>query len=234
VTVGPTPAHLPVGQGKPSAADRVSVLLRQELLSGRHRPGARLKEEELSERFRTSRYTVRAALRSLVAAGMLDHRANAGASVPLLTRERVLELSDHREVLEVGALRLALRRGGDLDGVAEATRALERLTDDAPWADVVLAHQRIHHELVASAGNDKLLQAYVQCEDELLYVVSTVRPDYTARLLADLHVRLLAGLQRGSQEALRALERDLRTGRDAVLATLATAGHPVLPAAAGG
>jgi DNA-binding GntR family transcriptional regulator len=210
----------------------VAALLRSELLSGRHQPGARLKEEELSERFRTSRYTVRSALQSLVAAGMLDHRANRGASVPLLTRQRVDELSDHREVLEVGALRLALRRGGDLRGVAEATRALERLTVDAPWSEVVVTHQRIHHELVASAGNDKLLQAYVQCEDELLYVVSTVRPDYTAARLAELHVRLLAGLRRSREDAVRALEDDLRTGRDAVLQSLGANRPAHVPAAA--
>jgi DNA-binding GntR family transcriptional regulator len=203
-----------------NAADRVAAQLREELLSGLHRPGERLREEELATRLRTGRYTVRAALRALVASGLLDHRPNRGAVVPLLTRERVDELYDYREVLEIGALELAQRGGADLSAVADATHALQNLPADAPWVDVILTHQRIHHELVLAAGNSKLLLAYTQCEEELHYVVSTVRPDFTAPRLAELHTILLAELQRGGRAAIQALERDLRVGRSAVLDAL--------------
>lgn len=214
----------------PNAAERVAALLREDLLSGHYQLGERLKQEELAARFQAGRYTVRSAIGTLASSGMLDHRANRGAVVPWLTRERVNELSDHREVLETGAL----RRGAALATVADATHALERLTSDASWVDVVLTHQRIHHELVVTAGNDKLVQAYAQCEDELLYVVSAVRRDYTAPRLADLHTQLLLGLQRGPEEAVRALERDLRTGRAAVHEAVDRAEEPFLPAAASG
>ncbi|WP_432421440.1 GntR family transcriptional regulator [Nocardia carnea] len=173
-----------------NAAERVAAQLRDELLSGSHRPGERIREEELAARFGTGRYTVRAALRSLVVSGLLDHRPNRGAIVPLLSRERVDELFDHREVLEVGALRLAQRHGVDLSAVVEATRALQNLPDSTPWAEVIVTHQRIHRELVVAAGNRKLSQAYAQCEEELHYVVSTVRPDFTAGRLAQLHTTL--------------------------------------------
>lgn len=203
-----------------NAAERVAAHLRDELLSGSHRPGERLREEELAARFGTGRYTVRAALKSLVASGLLDHRPNRGAIVPLLSTERVDELYDHREVLEIGALRLAQRHGADLGAVIEATDALRNLADDAPWVDVIVTHQRIHHELVVAAGNGKLLQAYAQCEEELHYVVSTVRPDFTASRLALLHMTLLAELRRGGEAAIEALENDLRIGRSAVLDAL--------------
>jgi len=203
-----------------NAADRVAAQLREELLSGLHRPGERLREEELATRLRTGRYTVRSALRALVASGLLDHRPNRGAIVPLLTQERVDELYDHREVLEIGALQLAQRGGADLSAVADATHALQNLPADARWVDVILTHQRIHHELVLAAGNSKLLLAYTQCEEELHYVVSTVRPDFTAPRLAELHTILLAELQRGGRAAIQALERDLRVGRSAVLDAL--------------
>ncbi|MGQ4615698.1 GntR family transcriptional regulator [Nocardia sp. R7R-8] len=203
-----------------NAAGRVAAHLRDELLSGSHRPGERLREEELAARFGTGRYTVRAALRSLVASGLLDHRPNRGAIVPLLSRERVDELYDHREVLEIGALRLAQRHGADLGRVAEATHALQALPDDASWVEVIVTHQRIHHELVVAAANSKLLQAYTQCEEELHYVVSTVRPDFTASRLAQLHTTLLAELQRGGAAAIAALEYDLQIGRSAVLDAL--------------
>ncbi|GAB3357875.1 GntR family transcriptional regulator [Modestobacter lapidis] len=210
----------PVEVEPENAAGRLAALLREELLSARYPPGERLKEEELAARFRTGRYTVRAALRILVSSGLLDHRPNRGASVPLLTRDRVNEVSAYREVLEVGALRLALQRQADLDAFVAATRALERLPDDAPWIDVVETHQAIHTSLLVAAGNDRLLAAYLLCEEELRYIVSTVRPDFTAGRLAALHTRLLAGIHCGGDAAVTALEADLHTGRQAVLDAL--------------
>lgn len=214
--------RIPAVDNGRNAADRVAMTLREELLSGRYEAGERLKEEELAARLRTGRYTIRSAFQSLGAAGLLDLRSNRGASVPSLTRQRVDTLSDYREVLEVGALRLALKQGADFSAFAAATRALLELPDDAEWVDVVLTHQRLHHELVAAAGNDRLLQAYAQCEEELLFVVSTTRPDYTARRLADLHRELLIGVEKGGETAIEALQRDLSIGRAAVLHALAS------------
>jgi DNA-binding GntR family transcriptional regulator len=219
VLAGPD-ARIPAVENGRNAADRVARTLREELLSGRYEAGERLKEEELAARFRTGRYTIRAAFQSLGAAGLLDLRANRGASVPSLTRQRVDALSDYREVLEVGALRLALKQGADFSAFVTATQALLDLPVDAPWVDVVLTHQRLHHELVAAAGNERLLQAYAQCEEELLFVVSTTRPDYTARRLAELHRELLIGVERGGETAIEALQRDLSIGRAAVLHVL--------------
>lgn len=206
--------------GGTSAAERLAEELRAELLSGRYAPGQRLKEEELAARFGTGRYTVRTALRIVAQSRLLEHRANRGATVPQLTRQRVDEVSDYRQVLEVGALRLALARRADLDGIVEATRALQELDDEARWVDVVLRHQQIHREVVVAAGNAPILQAYSLCEDELRYIVSTVRPDYTASRLTMLHLDLLAGLHRGGATAIRALERDLLVGRCAVVDAL--------------
>lgn len=235
----PNGATRPVDGGSDNAAGRLAAVLREELLSGRYPPGERLKEEELAARFRTGRYTVREAVRMLVGSGLLDHRPNRGASVPLLTPARVREVSAYREVLEVGALRLALQRGADLGAVVTATQALEALPDDAPWVEVVETHQAIHTSLMVAARNDRLLAAYLRCEEELRYIVSTVRPDFTASRLAALHTRLLAGIRRGGDAAVAALEDDLHTGRQAVLDALrhpddvaqATESRPVDPTA---
>lgn len=225
VATGSNGALRLVDGGSDNAAGRLAALLREELLSGRYPPGERLKEEELAVRFRAGRYTVRAAVRMLVGSGLLDHRPNRGASVPLLVPDRVHEVSAYREVLEVGALRVALQRGADLGAVVAATKALDELPDDAPWIDVVETHQAIHTSLIVAAGNDRLLSAYLRCEEELRYIVSTVRPDFTAGRLATLHTRLLAGIRRGGDAAVAALEEDLHTGRQAVLDALPHPDH---------
>jgi hypothetical protein len=49
-------------------------------------------------------------------------------------------------------------------------------------------HGRIHHEIIAAAGNDHLLNAYARCEEEMRVLLAVLRPDFfTRRLLQALH-----------------------------------------------
>ncbi|HEY4458696.1 MAG TPA: GntR family transcriptional regulator [Pseudonocardiaceae bacterium] len=199
-----------------TAAATLADRLRAELLDGALPPGTRLKEEELAERFGAGRYTVRSALRTLVASGLLEHELNRGARVPHLLPARVDELYAYRTVLEVGALRLAQSQGEPLALVEQTTAALVELPDDTPWPEVIGVHQDIHRAIVRWSGNNRLLEAYALCEQELAFVVASTRPNYTARQLADLHTRLLDQLRLGGQRAASALTRDIETGRRAV------------------
>jgi DNA-binding GntR family transcriptional regulator len=199
-----------------TAAATLAHKLRAELLDGTLPPGTRLKEEELAERFAAGRYTVRSALRTLVAAGLLEHVPNRGARVPFLLPARVDELYAYRTVLEVGALRLAQARHEPLAPIETATAALVELPEDTPWPQVIDVHQEVHRAIVQWSGNARLLEAYALCEQELALVVSSTRPNYTARQLAELHLRLLARLRRGGEPAATALTRDIEIGRRAV------------------
>lgn len=199
-----------------SAATVLADKLRAELLDGSLRPGTRLKEEELAERFAAGRYTVRSALRTLVAAGLLEHEAHRGARVPELLPARVNELYDYRTVLELGALRLGQARDTPLAPIEKATAALVELPHDTPWPEVIGTHQEVHRAIVRWGGNTRLLDAYAVCEQELQFVVASTRPNYTARRLAELHVDLLARLRQGGERAATALARDIEVGRRAV------------------
>jgi DNA-binding GntR family transcriptional regulator len=179
-----------------------------------------VKEEEVAERFHAGRYTVRSALRTLVAARLLEHEPNRGARVPVLRREHVDELYEYRTVLEVGSLRAAQAHGASLAPVETATAALVALPADAPWPEVIGTHQEIHRAVVRSSGNGRLIDAYEICEDELQFVIASTRPDYSARRLADLHVDLLDRLRDGGETAIAALARDIEVGRRAVHAAM--------------
>jgi DNA-binding GntR family transcriptional regulator len=199
-----------------ASAEVIADKLRHQLLDGSFRPGDRLKEEELAERFRVGRYTVRSALRTLVASGLLEHEANRGAEVPVLTRARVDELYEYRTVLEVGSLRAAQARSASFAPVACATAALEALPLDTAWPEVIGAHQEIHRAIVRMSANRRLISAYQLCEEELQFVVAMTRPAYTAQQLAGLHVELLRKLRRGLNGAVSALADDIEIGRLAV------------------
>lgn len=217
----------------PSTPEVVAAALRDEVLDGLLLPGARLREEGLCERFGVGRHSVRAALRLLVAAGLVVHERNRGATVRPLSRARVDESFDFRIALELGSLRLALARGADLTPVEQAVRALEALPEHTPWRQLTECHGRIHHEIVRAAGNDRLLEAYRGCEDELQLLFAVLRPDFSAQRLALLHRQLVDALQLGGEPALLALEDDLeRSGRAAVLHALARGEGAVDPAVA--
>lgn len=202
----------------PSAPERIAAALRDEVLDGLLLPGSRLREESLCRRFGTGRHTIRAALHLLVVAGLAVHERHRGASVRPLTRERLDETFRFRAVIELGSLRLAQSRGADLSRVERAVSELESLADGTPWRRVMQAHARIHHEIVAAAGNDRLLAAYRSCEDELQLLFAVIRPDFTATSLARLHRVLVDQLALGGETAVRALSHDLEmSGRAAVL-----------------
>ena len=199
-----------------TAAAVLAEKLRRELLDGTLPAGARLKEEDLAERFGVGRYTVRSALRTLVAAGLLEHEVNRGARVPVLLPARVDELYEYRTVLEVGSLRVGLVRRQPLTDIEEATAAMAGLPPDTPWPEVIGTHQEIHRAIVRWSGNTRLLEAYDLCEQEIQFVVASTRPDYTVQRLAALHTGLLTRLRLGGARAATALARDIETGRKAV------------------
>jgi DNA-binding GntR family transcriptional regulator len=204
------------------AATVLAERLRGELLAGTLPAGTRLKEEALAERFGVGRYTVRSALRTLVADGMLEHEANRGARVPHLSQARVDELYEYRTILEVGGLRAGMAKHQPLTVIEKATAALLDLPPDTQWPEVIDVHQEIHRAIVRWGGNSRLQDAYALCEREIEFVVASTRPDYTGIRLADLHVRLLDHLRLGGERATTALARDIETGRRAVHQAIGT------------
>lgn len=88
--------------------------LREAILRGVFLPGERLVEAQLSERFRASRFTVRAALQDLAGEGLIEVHRNRGAQVRKVSLDEAVEITEVRMVLE---------------GLV-AARAAERVTDE--------------------------------------------------------------------------------------------------------
>ncbi|WP_193563841.1 GntR family transcriptional regulator [Streptomyces sp. L-9-10] len=139
--------------------ERVLTALRQDIIAGRLRPGDRLVERELAERFEVSRVPVREAIRALVAEGFVLFETPRRTVVRRLTPADVDELFELREALEVYAAGLAAERASR-DSLAE----LEELLDRAAVATRVRDAERItdintrfHDRVLAMAGNSLLI-----------------------------------------------------------------------------
>ena len=78
----------------------VTDQLRDEILEGVFRPGERLIELNLGERYGVGRAGVRAALLELDSEGLVDREANRGATVRRISLEEAIEIAEVRGILE--------------------------------------------------------------------------------------------------------------------------------------
>ncbi|MEU9285317.1 GntR family transcriptional regulator [Streptomyces sp. NPDC048275] len=139
--------------------ERVLAELRQEIIAGRLRPGDRLVERELAERFGVSRVPVREAIRALVAEGFVHFETPRRTVVRRLTPTDVAELFELREALEVYAAGLAASRATPED-LAEVEELLDRAAAATRAEDAELItdiNSRLHDRILAMAGNSLLI-----------------------------------------------------------------------------
>jgi len=94
-------------------SEAVAIELRRAIARGEYRPGERLTEAALCERFKVSRTPVREALRELEAEGLVTITSNLGASVVKLTLEDMNHIYDMLIVLEGTACSMASTRMSD-------------------------------------------------------------------------------------------------------------------------
>src|SRR5690349_12162044 len=84
--------------------------LRRKILSNQLPPNTRLKEDEWAKKLGVSRMAVREALTRLLGEDLVVLGEKGGYSVKPLLAGEVHEIRELREVLELGALRLAYRK----------------------------------------------------------------------------------------------------------------------------
>ncbi|WP_207005610.1 GntR family transcriptional regulator [Trinickia mobilis] len=125
------------------------------------RPGERVNELELAEKFQVSRTPLREALNRLVAENLLLFVPNRGFYVRELNRQDIFDLFELRRSIESSAVQLAVQRTDDKD-----VRALRKFWKDvmknkahAPAAELVTRDEEFHVRLVAMSGNNEMVRA---------------------------------------------------------------------------
>ena len=139
-----------------STPDAVREALRRAISAGEMAPGFQLRQDNLAERFGTSRIPVREALRQLEAEGFVTFLPNRGAVVSDLSIDEVIELLEIRIALECHALRLAIPAMGDidLDDAREILRSYDEEPDPEKWGAF---NWRFHKALYAPCNRPRLL-----------------------------------------------------------------------------
>jgi len=190
-----------------STVDALAGALRREILDGELAAGAWLRERELCEAYGVARHSLRAALRTLAADGLVRIEPHRGARVAQLSRDDVRWLYELRAALELEAAHLALERnGGKLPG--EVHGALARLEaacagDDPPWSAINEAHAELHSAIVEAARSPRIASAHAALSGEMRLFLLALRPHLPPRRLAADHVALVRDLERAGPSVLR-------------------------------
>jgi len=132
-----------------TSPSHITDLLRQDILAGHLSPGARLVELELADRYRCGRAGIRSALVALEKEGLIERRANRGATVRRLTLAEAIQVTEARAALEVLVARHAARHADEdqrteLKGVVADMRAAVAKGDFLAYSGLnATLHQRL-------------------------------------------------------------------------------------------
>lgn len=193
--------------GRISTVDALAGALRSRIFEGELAAGARLPERDLTERYGVARHSVRAALRSLAADGLVSIEPHRGASVASLEEHGVRSLFELRAALELEAAHLALARNhGRLPpAVHDALHDLQAACAgaDPPWSAVNDAHAALHAAIVQAADSPRIEAAHAALSGEMRLFLLALKPHIPADQLAADHAALLEGLEADGPEVLR-------------------------------
>jgi DNA-binding GntR family transcriptional regulator len=187
-------------------ADSITESLRDAIFGGHFQAGQRLAEARLASSLKVSRAPVREALACLEQEGLVSRTPGGGATVTCLARKDIEEICTLRLPLEVLAVRLATRNGGEADWarLADNLRATERVTDPRELAEKDL---EFHEVIVRAAGHGRLLASWLQLRSQIRLLMvqwNLAHPDSPR------------GTVRGHRELLKAMQADDEDGAAAI------------------
>ena len=216
------------GRGASSAAllsQRVTLQIKNLILSGELKPGHRIRQEELAAQVGTSRIPVREALRYLESEGLVILKPNSGAWVAKLDIDECLEIYKIRERIEPLALMESVPNLTDIQ-VGHLQKLVEKIEKSRGTEEFMRLDREFHIGTYGGANMPELqgliqrywnkTQQYRRAYIELVGSGGRQYIDYEHRIMIESLKR------RDPQEAASLLHLHLRRTR------LALARHPEL------
>jgi len=150
------------GQARPSVVDSTVRVLREDIVDGRYRPGERLPEVAVMERFDVSRSTVREALQVLAVGGLVTLSPYRGARVSELSYDDALTLYHLRATVEPLLLERFCARATPaqlkgIDGIMLTMSETARTSDDL--RRIYRASHAFYEALLEGAGSVPIAHA---------------------------------------------------------------------------
>lgn len=138
--------------------EKILETIRDAILKGTLKPGERVSEPELAERFGISRTPIREAFRQLESEGYLEVIPRKGAVVASLSARDVLEFYSIKSILEGYAARIAAEKLSEkeIERLEAINARLQQIAADGDIKTFFRVHNEFHDLFIKAAGNDKL------------------------------------------------------------------------------
>ena len=221
------PAQSPV-HGETVA--HIVARLRDDILTRRAAPGARLIEADLTGRFAVSRGPIREALRRLAAEGFIEHAPNRGAVVRRLSRREIFELFQIRAELEALAARGAAVAAADPRQRAAFEAAIAPIYEDGPRepCTYLIENADFHDAIMTLAGNRQLRDLSLRLHLPLIMaqVADALTPDALLASVSEHRALAAAILAQDEAAADMAMRAHLNRAAKLALARTANAESP--------
>lgn len=200
--------------------DRVEAELRDQILQGQLKPGARINVRQLEAVYGVSHIPIREAIRRLEGEGLVVNVPKRGAVVVEVSLQELDEIYDLRRLVEPQVVRRAVRQ---LDPASLATirRTFERLEQAEHGPDEIEfsgAHWDFHWSVLEPGSTneiERLVHKLWRVADRYVRLTKAVSID----IAHDQHRQLFEACQRGdSDDAADILERHLHLTGDGLRA----------------
>lgn len=150
-----------------SLKDQVKDILMKQIFSGALKPGDRLKEMHIAKSLGVSQAPVREAIRSLESIGYIEHVPNVGARVKTFSIEKLMEVYQVRESLEIAAVNIAFSTGKDAPLPATRIKLLAKIFEKMKTAaakgdtsEYAVQDTRFHRFFLEMSGNETLVEVW--------------------------------------------------------------------------
>lgn len=140
--------------------EKILETMREAIIKGTLKPGEKVAEPELAERFGISRTPIREAFRQLESEGYLTVIPRKGAVVTGLSERDIEEFYAIKSILEGYAARMAAEKltEKEIQRLETINERLEKLAEEGDVKTFFRVHSEFHELFIRAAGNEKLAE----------------------------------------------------------------------------
>jgi len=207
-----------------TAGEEVYRACRRDLITLAFRPGAALTEQQLAERYGTSRVPVREACRRLQQEGLLAAVPYKGYFVTQISMRQIADCFELRQVLESHALAMAVARATDAElERLESLAAIEYTYHDwESYARFLDRNLDFHLRLAGLSGNERLVATLADLLSSMqrYFFLGLDLGDYGAEMREEHQCLVVALRRRDGAGALDCLRRQIERSRERIVRAL--------------
>jgi DNA-binding GntR family transcriptional regulator len=154
-----------------SLALKAYTEIRRKILSAQISPNTRLKEDFWAKKLSVSRMAIRETLTRLLGEQLVTLGPKGGYFVNSVSSKDIGQIRELREILELGALRLAGEKitKDQIGRLEKICKDFTSMVEQGYYAGACEADLKFHETLMECSGNEKLVHAYINSHIPLFH-----------------------------------------------------------------